>query len=170
MIQKQMANELHELGIIKRFHGLDIHQTRDYMKISCELYIDKIISHHGRENDKTADCPIPMRNDSAYQASVELAKAPETEKEQIELEEALGFSYCQAIEDLIFALIICRPDIAVPFIKLSQYASRPASEHYGGESGISLPQCYTQRRARILAQNTVRRPSSRRSPMYSNPG
>ena len=31
MIQKQMANELHNLGIIKGSNGLDIHQTRDYM-------------------------------------------------------------------------------------------------------------------------------------------
>ena len=146
-----MANELHDMGIIKRFNGLDIHQTRDYMKISCELYIDKIISHHGRENDKTADCPIPMRNDSAYQASVELAKAPETEKEQIELEEALGFSYCQAIEDLVFALIICRPDIAVPVIKLSQYASRPAPEHYKAVKAVFVSQCDTQLWARRLA-------------------
>jgi hypothetical protein len=75
-----MANELHDLGIIKRFNGLDIHQTKDYVKISCELYIDKINSHHGWENKKAADRPIPMRNDAAYQASLELAKAPETKR------------------------------------------------------------------------------------------
>jgi hypothetical protein len=42
----------------------------------------------------------------------------------------MGFSYRQAIGELIFALTICRPDIAVPVIKLSQCASRPAPEHY----------------------------------------
>ena len=130
MIQKQMANELHELGIIKRFHGLDIHQTRDYVKISCKLYIDTIVSHHGWESKKAANQPIPMRNDAAYQASLELVKAPEPEKEQRELEKSMGFSYRQAIGDLIFALTICRPDIAVPVIKLSQYALRPAPEHH----------------------------------------
>ena len=129
-IQNQMANELHDLGVIKRFNGLDIHQTKDYVKISCELYIDKIVSHHNWENEKAASRPVPMRNDAAYQATLELAKAPETEKEQRELEKAMGFSYRQAIGELIFALTICRPDIAVPVIKLSQYASRPAVEHY----------------------------------------
>ena len=125
-----MANELHDLGIIKRFNGLDIHQTKDYVKISCELYIDKIVSHYDWGNEKAASRPVPMRNDAAYQATLELAKAPETEKEQRELEKAMGFSYRQAIGELIFALTICRPDIAVPVIKLSQYASRPAVEHY----------------------------------------
>jgi hypothetical protein len=82
-IQKQMANELYNLGVIKRFsNGLDIHQTRDYLKISCEMYIDKIVKHHGWENENAADRPVPMRNDAAYQATLELATAPETEKKQ----------------------------------------------------------------------------------------
>ena len=129
-IQSQMANELHNLGIINRFNGLDIHQTKDYVKISCELYIDKIVSPHDWENEKVASQPIPMQNDAAYQATLEFAKAPETEKEQRELKKAIGFSYCQAIGELIFALTMCWPDIAVPVIKLSQYASCPAVEYY----------------------------------------
>ncbi len=136
IIQKQMANELHDLGIIKRFNGVDIHQTRDYLKMSCELYIDKIVTHHGWENDKAADRPIPIRDDAACQASLELATAPETEKEQRELEKAMGFSYRQAIGELIFALTICRPDIAAPVIKLSQYASCPAVEHYKAAKAV----------------------------------
>ena len=106
-IQKQMANELHDLGIIQRFNGLDIHQTRHYLKISCELYIDKIVSHHNWQHEKAADRPVPMKNDAAYQATIELATAPETEKEQKELEKAMGFSYRQTIGELIFALTIC---------------------------------------------------------------
>jgi hypothetical protein len=69
-IQNQMTNELHDLGIIKRFNGLDIHQTRDYLKISCETYIDKIVKHHGWENEHAANRPVPMRNDAAYQATL----------------------------------------------------------------------------------------------------
>jgi hypothetical protein len=125
-----MQNELHDLGIINRFNGLDILETRAYVKPSCELCIDKINTHHGWENEKAADRPVPMRNDAACQATLELATAPETEKEQRELEKAMGFSYRQAIGELIFALTICHPDIAVPVIKLSQHASCPAVEHY----------------------------------------
>ena len=86
-----MANELQDLGIIiKRFNGFDIHQPKDYVKISCELYIDKIFSHHDWENEKAASRPVPMRNDAAYQATLELAKAPKTEKEQREPEKVMG--------------------------------------------------------------------------------
>jgi hypothetical protein len=48
---------------------------------------------------------------------LEFTTAPETEKEQRELEKAMGFS-CrqQAVGDLIFALTVCRPDTAIPVI------------------------------------------------------
>jgi hypothetical protein len=40
----------------------------------------------------------------------------------------MGHSHRQAIGELIFALTICRPDVAAPVIKLSQCASPPALE------------------------------------------
>jgi hypothetical protein len=36
-------------GRIKMFNDLDIHQTRNYVNISCETYIDCI---HARHSDK----------------------------------------------------------------------------------------------------------------------
>ena len=36
---------LHQLGIIHKFNGVDILQTRHYVTISCESYIDKIIAN-----------------------------------------------------------------------------------------------------------------------------
>ena len=121
-----MANELHDLlGVSKIFNGLDIHQTRDFVKISCELYIDKIVSHHGWESEKADNRPIPMRNDAAYQASLKLVKAPDTKKEQRELKKAMGFSYRQAIGELIFALTISRPDRTLQF----QSSNCPNTHH-----------------------------------------
>ena len=42
----------------------------------------------------------------------------------------MGLNYRQAIGELIFLMITCRPDISFPLIKLSQYSSNPAKEHY----------------------------------------
>ena len=52
-IESRMQNPLNDLGLIKRFNGIDILQSRDYVKISCETYVDKIVSHHGWENEVT---------------------------------------------------------------------------------------------------------------------
>jgi hypothetical protein len=128
-IQNHMANELNDLGVTKRFNGLDITQARAFVKTSCEPCIDKIVAHHNWQNEKAAHRPTPMRNDAAHQATLELAEAPETEKEQRELEKAMGFSCRQAMGELMFALAVCRPDVAVPVIKLSQHAFLPAPEH-----------------------------------------
>ena len=115
------TNELDDLDVIKRFNGRrDINQSRDDAKISCQLYIGKIVNHHGWENGKAANRPVRMGNATAYQATLELATAPETEKEQRELERTMGFSDHQAIGELISALTIRQLDIAIPVIKLSQ--------------------------------------------------
>jgi hypothetical protein len=122
--------------VIKRFNGLDIQQTRDYIKISCPTYIDKIVEHHGWQNETTANLPLPMRNDSVYQANLELSYGPDDIKEQRELETQMGFSYRQAIGELIFAMTICRLDISPAVIKLSQYSHAPAKCHYQAAKAV----------------------------------
>ena len=42
----------------------------------------------------------------------------------------MNFNYRQAIGELIFAMVTCRPDISFPLIKLSQYSANPARVHY----------------------------------------
>ena len=51
-------------------------------------------------------------------------------QEKVILERKLGFSYRQAIREIIYAMITCRPDISYAIIKLSQYSTRPAAIHY----------------------------------------
>jgi hypothetical protein len=52
------------------------------------------------------------------------------------LEESMGFSYCQAIGKLIFALTICRIDISIAVITLSQYSKNPAKVHYQAAKAV----------------------------------
>ena len=49
----------------------------------------------------------------------------------------MGFLYCTAIGELIYALITCRPDIAYATIKMSQYNTNPAHYHYIAVKKIS---------------------------------
>ena len=106
-IQGFMANPLNDLGIIKRFNGIDIIQTKHYVKVHCETYVARIVAHHDWTNEKASNKPVPMKSDSTYLAILQLAEGPETAKEQNQLEESMGFSYHQAIGELIFAHTIC---------------------------------------------------------------
>ena len=129
-IQRKMTCTLNDLGIIKRFNGVDILQSQEYIKLSCHTYINKIISHHEWKNLKAAKQPVPMRTDSKFLAEIETTQGPTSTKEQKRLEQDMQFSYRQAIGELIFAMTVCRADIAPAVIKLSQYSAAPAKCHY----------------------------------------
>lgn len=70
-----------------------------------------------------------MSENSEYQQKPETAE-PLTDSERKKYEEQQGFTYRQAIGELIYALVTCRPDIAFAVINLSQYSTTPAEIHY----------------------------------------
>ena len=131
-INAKMTIEVKELGLIDRFNGVDIMQTRHYIKLYNKTYIEKILLRHPwihEEPSHDSLFPIPMQADSAYQRKLESQPTP-TASEILALEHEMGFGYRQAIGELIYALVTCRPDISYPVIKLSQYATRPTRIHF----------------------------------------
>lgn len=135
-LQTKVQNPLNDLGIIKRFNGLDVQQTSKYIKLSCESYITKIVKHHGWDKEHTKNLPVPMRNDSDTMTKIQTEKGPTNLKEKRNLEKEMGFSYRQAIGELIFAMSTCRVDIAAAVILLSQYSEQPARIHYQATKAI----------------------------------
>ena len=80
--------------------------------------------------NETANVPIPMSEDKSYILKLEHALPPASVNAQRELQVSMNFNYCQAIGELIYAMITCWPDISFPLIKLSQYSSNPEKIHY----------------------------------------
>jgi hypothetical protein len=131
-IDKYMKIKIKDLGQLTRYNGVDIIQAKHYIKINNPTYIRKIINEHSWMIDetKTQNMPIPMSDDKQYLKQLEEAQPPEDEKGQRELQIKMKFNYRQAIGELIFAMVTCRPDISFPVIKLSQYSKNPAQIHY----------------------------------------
>ena len=73
---------------------------------------------------------MPIGTDTEYQTRIQLNKGPELIKEQKQLEKKMGFSYRQCIGKLIYALTICRIDISIAIITLSQHTLNPVEIHY----------------------------------------
>ena len=130
LIGSHLTVPLNDLGIIRKFNGVNIQQTRWYIKLSCEDYILKILRHHQWQELKASNIPLPMRSDSKYQREMEHAKRPTNPHEQLQVQTQAGFSYRMAIGELIYALVVARLDISFPVIKLSQYSASPATTHY----------------------------------------
>ena len=131
-INSKMTIDVKELGVVQRYNGVDIQQTREYIKLHNTTYIDKLIAtHQWLQNDDTPvhAFPLPMNPDVKYQHKLEQAEPLEL-AEKLQLEKKLGFTYRQAIGEIIYAMITCRPDVSYSIIKLSQYSTRPAAIHF----------------------------------------
>jgi hypothetical protein len=130
-INTKMSMDVKDLGVITRFNGMDIHQTRFYIKITCEKYIHKMLqSHNWLHRGPLPNQPIPLPAEAEFVKTIEQAIPPATQMEQQNLQKEMGFSYRSVIGELIWPMVKCRPDFAPHVIKLSQYLNNPATEHY----------------------------------------
>ena len=131
-IQSEMTIAINKLGRLTRFNGVDIEQTRHYVKLYNRTYITKILRNHSQWLDMEmpmSTFPTPMSSESAYQRSLETAK-PLSDSERGKLEKDLGFIYRQGVGEILYALVTCRPDISFATIKLSQFSTKPAAMHF----------------------------------------
>lgn len=130
-INTKMTMAVKDLGLITRFNGLDVHQTRYYVKITCEKYIRKMLeSHDWLLKAPPPLRPLPLPSEAAFIKELEQAVPPSTRTEQEILQKEMGFSFRSVVGELIWPMVKCRPDIAPHIIKLSQYLSNPARQHY----------------------------------------
>lgn len=129
-------------GLRSRCNGVNIHQTRGYIKLSCETYIKQALQTHGwekpgaRESDRHDS--VPLSGDFA-KSLCELQGPMEGTPEHKELESKVGYSYHQALGEIIYACIICRVDIGHAATFLSRFAQAPAEEHYKALKDVVKP-------------------------------
>ena len=131
-----MTIAVHDLGLIKRFNAMDIQQTKHFIKLTCHTDIQCITEHHGWTNEKAHTLPVPMQNDATYLKELETTTGPTDQHETQQLEKEMGFNYRQVIGKAIFAMTLCRIDIAQAIIKLSQYSEHPGECHYKAAKSI----------------------------------
>ena len=134
----KMTISVKSLGTVSQFNGIDVDQKGEYIKIYNRTYIEKMLMKHDwiqHEQDHSHKFPTPMISEPAYQRKLETLETP-TEQEIAQLETKHGFGYRQAIGELIYALVTCRPDISFPVIKLSQYSTRPTEIHFEAVKNI----------------------------------
>ena len=125
------ANLKHEC-LLTRHNGIDIIQSATTFKIHCGTYINKILQPKLTllVPPATGNKPIPMKTDNAYIHKLDTSTGPETSTEAQILEQKMGFKYCAATGELIFAMITCRSDISNAVLKLTQSNNKPVEIHY----------------------------------------
>jgi deoxyuridine 5'-triphosphate nucleotidohydrolase len=119
------------MGPITQFNGMDIQQSRYYIKITCTKYINKMVqSHPWSTLHPLPTMPLPFPSDKESLRKLLQCNLPQTETEQKQLEERMGIKYRHVMGEVLFPMVKCRPDISVHTIILSQYMNNPGQPHY----------------------------------------
>jgi len=121
-------------GLCLRFNGLDIEQTRSYVKISCHKYIDKVLKLHGWDKpgaNESDHCKLIPMSDQKVQELQLIDEGPKVgTPEHAALEKEAGFDYRQVLGETIYAYVVCRQDISFAVTFLARYATCPSLKHY----------------------------------------
>jgi len=119
-------------GYHARYNGLDVYQTRDYVKLGCDTYISRLLQTHGWEAPVASapDKDGPPITDAIVK-SLSLLDAPaEGTSGHKTIEESAGFSYRQLLGALMYAYVVARPDIGYAICFLARFAGAPNLKHY----------------------------------------
>ena len=128
-----MTFELNEMGLIKKFNGVYVEQTKHYTLLHCEPYIERLVEHHQWLDKPLANKEIPMKCYNKYVNEIQESEGPDMELDSVNarhLEKEMNFNYRQLLGELIYAYTICQLDIAPSLILLSQHGKAPAKTHY----------------------------------------
>ena len=136
LIDEKLSEPIKRQGYLDLYNGVDIIQTRHYVKLNVKTFVEKAFAKHIETWMKTS-YPTPNRS-TPLPASDEWLKKfnsaignPDS-KFQASLSKKMQLSYRSGVGELIWAMTTCRPDLAYTSVKLSQSNICPADEHYNG--------------------------------------
>jgi len=115
-------------GIGTKYNGVDILQTRDYIKLYCESYLDKVLLSHGwtesSPNESMWHDMVPLSPDAVSRLQ-NLVGPPKHSQEHAEIEQKLKFSYRGLLGELLYLFIIIHVGIGNAIQFLSKFSSSP---------------------------------------------
>ena len=82
-INQFMQVQIKYLGLLTRYNGVDVLQTREYIKIYNSTYINKILKGHQSwmEERYCANMPIPMKSEQTFIRQIEKAVPPNNDQQ-----------------------------------------------------------------------------------------
>jgi hypothetical protein len=136
LLDDQLSIPLKRQGLLDMFNGVNVVQTRDYIKIDCHTYIDtfcaKYLNSWLGKVPLSESRPTPLPTDPTWIKKFNAAVGSPDPNDQKQLANKMQIKYKAGVGKLIWAMTTCQPDIAFTSVKLSQSNSAPAKHHYHG--------------------------------------
>ena len=136
LIDDKLSEPIKRQGYLDLYNGVDIVQTRHYIKLTVKTFVEKAFSKHIETWMKTS-YPTPNRStplppNEEWLKKFNSAVGNPDPKAQAALQRQMQLSYRSGVGELIWAMTTCRPDLAYTSVKLSQSNTCPADDHYHG--------------------------------------
>ena len=128
------------LGLATSYNGVDIKQTKHYIEISCEDYIDRVARSHGwtTPKDELLSHPTAPLPEKALDKIFDEDGPPEGSSEHKKLKELHGFPYRTLLGEILYAYNVCRPDIGFAVSTMSKFSLAPSDLHFKYLKGVAL--------------------------------
>ena len=125
-------------GLITLFNGLDVLQSRWYIKIYAKTYLAKTLLPYFEDwlDIPSKPLPIPLGTNEKFHNELYKATGNPDTKVQAALSKRMGFGYRKAIGELIWPMTTCHPDLSQAVVKCSQASAAPTETHYNAIKSI----------------------------------
>ena len=135
------------LGLVEDYNGCEIKQYKDSILMSSRAYIERLLKTHGWEQESPSAKPpckdgetdghlySPLPADCLSKIFTEEGPKEGTIEHAI-LEKQQGFEYRVLLGELMYSMVVARPDICYAITMMSKFASSPSEYHYKLLKGI----------------------------------
>ena len=136
LIDDELSIPIKRQGYLDMYNGVDIYQTRHYIKINIKTFIDKAFAKHiatwMKTSYPTPNRSTPLPSDDKWLKLFNTTTGDPDAKRQAALAKEHQLSYRSGVGELIWAMTTCRPDLAYTAVKLSQSNTSPDTIHFNG--------------------------------------
>ena len=110
--------KMKDLGIASFILGIKIEREGDYLYLSQEEYLAKILKRFGMTNSKAIATPLEIG------IKILLSNSQE------DISKEIDYPYREAIGCLMYAMLCTRPDLSFSICYLSRFSNNPRIEHW----------------------------------------
>jgi hypothetical protein len=140
LIDDRLKIPIKRQGYLDMYNGIDIIQTRFYIKLNIKTYIKKIFEPYFSTWMKTS-YPSPARStplpsDATWLKKFNAAIGDPDPKAQAKLAKAMKLNYRSGVGELIWAMTTCRPDLAYSSANSHSPTLVPTSSIFTGSSTL----------------------------------
>jgi hypothetical protein len=132
LLDAKLRMPMRRQGLIHMYNGLDILQSRYFIKISVATWLSKILQPYFEDwlEVPSTPFPTPLGSSDTFLKRLYSTVGDSNPKVIAALEKTHGLKYRKAIGELIWPMTTCRPDVAQSTIKCAQASAAPADVHF----------------------------------------